>query len=125
MILQHKSPFGLFVDEIMRPLYIFIILSCLLWVYEQYFYYSIIIFVTAAFGISTSLVQTYRINRKIFEMAYFETQVNVLRDGKIVEDSSKNVVPGDIVFVKKSIKIPFDGLLLHGSILSNECSITG
>ena len=39
------------------------------------------IFVTAAFGIGTSLIQTYRINRKIYEMAYFETEVNILRDG--------------------------------------------
>lgn len=52
-------------------------------------------------------------------MAYFETEVNILRNGTIVQDSSKNVVPGDIVFVKKSMKIPFDGLLLHGSALSN------
>lgn len=109
----------------MRPLYIFIVFSCLLWIYEEYFYYSIMIFVTAAFGIGTSLVQTYRINRKIFEMAYFETPVNILRDGEIKTGSSRYVVPGDIVFVKQPIKVPFDGVLLHGSLLSNECSITG
>lgn len=34
-------------------------------------------------------------------------------------------MPGDIVFVKQPIKVPFDGILLHGSLLSNECSITG
>lgn len=109
----------------MRPLYIFIVLSCLLWIYEEYFYYAVMIFVTAAFGIGTSLVQTYRINRKIYEMAYFETEVNILRDGVIKKGSSKYVVPGDIVFVKDSMKVPFDGLLLHGNALSNECSITG
>lgn len=125
MILEQKDAIDLFVDEIMRPLYIFIVMSCLLWIYEEYFYYSIMIFVTAAFGIGTSLVQTYRINKKIFEMAYFETEVNILREGQIKKGSSKYVVPGDIVFVKDPIKMPFDGLLLQGSILANECSITG
>ena len=33
--------------------------------------------------------------------------------------SSKYVVPGDIVFVKDSMKVPFDGILLHGTILAN------
>jgi cation-transporting ATPase 13A3/4/5 len=61
----------LFIDEVFRPLYIFIIFSLLLWTYEEYFYYCIMIFVTAAFGIGTSLVQTYRINKRIYEMAYF------------------------------------------------------
>jgi cation-transporting ATPase 13A3/4/5 len=56
----------LFIDEIMRPLYIFIVMSCLLWTYEAYFYYAVMIFVTAAFGIGTSLVQTYRINKRIY-----------------------------------------------------------
>lgn len=55
----------------MRPLYIFIVLSCLLWTYEDYYYYALMIFVTAAAGIGTNLIQTYRLNKKIFEMAYF------------------------------------------------------
>jgi len=28
--------------------------------------------------------------------------------------SSKDLVPGDIVFLKKQIKIPFDGIILEG-----------
>jgi P-type E1-E2 ATPase len=34
-------------------------------------------------------------------------------------------VPGDIVFLKEPIKIPFDGVLLEGSVLINECALTG
>jgi P-type E1-E2 ATPase len=39
--------------------------------------------------------------------------------------SSIDVVPGDVVFLKAAIKIPFEGILLEGSALINECALTG
>jgi P-type E1-E2 ATPase len=36
-----------------------------------------------------------------------------------------DIVPGDIVFLKKPIKIPFEGVILEGSALINECALTG
>lgn len=33
--------------------------------------------------------------------------------------SSVDIVPGDIVFIKDAIKLPFDGILLGGSVLMN------
>lgn len=45
-------------------------------------------------------------------MAYYEIEVNVLRNDKVVKISSMNVVPGDIVFLNDPIKIPFDAIIL-------------
>jgi P-type E1-E2 ATPase len=39
--------------------------------------------------------------------------------------SSVEVAPGDIVFLKHQIKIPFDGIVLEGDALINECALTG
>lgn len=39
--------------------------------------------------------------------------------------SSVDIVPGDIAFIKGVMKLPFDGLLLGGSVLINECALTG
>jgi len=58
-------------------------------------------------------------------MAYYETEVNVLRSDAVVKISSKYVVPGDIVFLNSPIKIPFDAVILEGSALINECALTG
>jgi P-type E1-E2 ATPase len=49
----------------------------------------------------------------------------VLREGKVQSISSLDVVPGDIVFLKKPIKLPFEAILLEGSALINECALTG
>jgi P-type E1-E2 ATPase len=35
------------------------------------------------------------------------------------------VVPGDIIFLKDAIKIPFEAIVLEGSVLINECALTG
>jgi len=40
-------------------------------------------------------------------MGFYEIQVHVLRGGKVHALSSLDVVPGDIVFLKDPIKIPF------------------
>ena len=79
MEIEQKSLLVIFVNETMRPLYVFIVLSCILWSYEEYYYYAVMIFVSAVGGIATSLWQTYRLNKKIFAMAYYETEVSILR----------------------------------------------
>ena len=51
--------------------------------------------------------------------------MNVLRNGVVKQISSIEVVPGDVVFLKDPIKIPFEGIILEGSALINECALTG
>ena len=58
-------------------------------------------------------------------MAYYEVEVDVLREEEVKRICSRQVVPGDIVFFKNPMKIPFDCILLEGSCLVNECSLTG
>jgi P-type E1-E2 ATPase len=58
-------------------------------------------------------------------MAYYDIPLNVLRENAVVQISSVDVVPGDIVFLKDPIKLPFEGVILEGSALINECALTG
>lgn len=58
-------------------------------------------------------------------MAYFDIPINVLRDDQVVNISSVDVVPGDIVFLKNAIKLPFEGIIMEGSALINQCALTG
>lgn len=58
-------------------------------------------------------------------MAYYEIRLNVLREGKVANISSLEIVPGDVVFVDQNIKIPFEGVLMEGELLVNECALTG
>lgn len=91
----------------------------------MYYYYAGIILFTSSVAIIVNLIQMVQLNKKIFDMAYYEVKVDALRNGEVVEVSSLDLVPGDIVFLKKPIKIPFEGIILEGSALINECALTG
>jgi magnesium-transporting ATPase (P-type) len=55
-----------------------------------------------------------KVNDKIFEMSYYEIPLHVLRNGNVSEISSMDIVPGDLVFFNKTIRLPFEGVLLEG-----------
>ena len=97
----------------------------ILWYYEAYNYYASIIVGTSVISIAINLYQVIQLNNKIYSMAYYTTPMYVLRCNTVIEKSSIDLVPGDLVFLKKAIKLPFDGVLLGGSILINESALTG
>lgn len=55
-----------------------------------------------------------------------EPKIMVLRDGKKREISSRELVPGDIMFIYEGVKIPADGYVIKSSGLRvDESSLTG
>lgn len=52
-------------------------------------------------------------------MAFYTIPANVLRNGDVVNMSSFEVVPGDVVFLKDPVKLPFEGIIMEGSALIN------
>lgn len=50
---------------------------------------------------------------------------NVIRDGKTVEISAEEVVPGDIVVVKPGERIPVDGIVVEGKSFIDTSALTG
>lgn len=115
----------LFVREVLQPYYFFILYSVILWYYEQYNYYASIILGTSVISIAINLYQVIQLNNKIYSMAYYTTDMHVLRGNNVQLINSQFLVPGDLVFIKKAIKLPFDGVLLGGSVLINESALTG
>ena len=65
--------------EVIQPLYIFIALSMLAWSLDNYVFYAMVILATTVIGIVINLYETYQTNKRIHEMAYYETQIYVLR----------------------------------------------
>jgi len=53
-----------------------------------------------------------KVSQQIFEMAYYEIQLNVMRNGTITSISSLDIVPGDIVFFNSAIRMPFEAIIL-------------
>jgi len=125
MELPRPSCIVLFVREVLQPFYLFIVYAVILWYIEKYIYYASIILFTSVVSIGINLYQVMDLNKKIYEMAFYTRPMHVLRGKHVEEMSSSEFVPGDIVFIKQAIKLPFDGVLLGGSVLMNESALTG
>lgn len=111
--------------EIFRPLYVFLVLNVALQLEIAYYYYCFVISISAIIGIVLTIVEVLRVNAQIHEMSFYEISIPILRNGRITEVSSMHVVPGDIAFFNKTIRLPFEGILLEGEVLMNECVLTG
>lgn len=125
MELPRPSCIVLFVREVLQPFYLFIVYSVILWYIEMYNYYASIILFTSIVSVAINLYQVMDLNKKIYEMAYYTRDMHALRGREVRHMDSSEFVPGDIVFIKQSIKLPFDGVLLGGSVLMNESALTG
>jgi cation-transporting ATPase 13A3/4/5 len=60
---QEKSYWQIFVEEVLNPFFLFQLFSVILWMLEQYFLYSITIFVISAFSVATTLIDTKRVRK--------------------------------------------------------------
>ena len=79
MLTEQPTVPVLFAREVVQPLYLFILFSLIAWGIDDYLIYCAVIFATTLIGIVINLYETYQTNKKIHEMAYYETDVNVLR----------------------------------------------
>lgn len=62
---------------------------------------------------------------KMRKMTRFVCRVKVLR-GEIIETSSEDLVPGDIMVLDDSIElVPCDGILVNGDAIVDESMLTG
>ena len=73
-------------------------------------------------------VNTYYLQKNLKEiesLATFICEVEVLRLGERIKISSKDLVPGDIMYITEKITFPCDLILLKGFCLVNETMLTG
>ena len=88
---------------------------------------AIIILVIVAVNAIISYVQDYSTERILRELRNTSEQiVEIIRDGKNIELSFKQLVPGDIVILREGDKVPADGRIVTAtSVRANESLLTG
>ncbi|OLY83043.1 putative cation-transporting ATPase 13A4 [Smittium mucronatum] len=99
----------------------------ILWLY-YYLSYWIIGCIDTAIIIFSALVKVYIRRKSDFDvkrMAEHEDIIEILRDGQWQSLSTKYLVPGDIYKVDSCKVIPCDSVLLGGSAVIDESSLTG
>lgn len=122
-----KSYWRLFIEEVADPFYVFQIFSCILWFFDNYYYYSGTIILISLISIATSTYQTRQHLVALRNMISKSGDVSVLRrNGKEEVISSENLVPGDILVIPScGFELHCDAVLLSGTVIVNESMLTG
>lgn len=83
----------------------------------------LIVFLNAFFG----LYQEYKAEKALSYLKKLTvTTIRVIRDGKEQQIDSRNLVPGDLVYIEEGTKIPADCQIVESRNLEiNEASLTG
>nr|CAH7713817.1 unnamed protein product [Callosobruchus chinensis] len=117
----------LLVLEALTPFYIFQMCSLMIWLAEDYIYYTVAIMIMSAVGITTSVIQTRKNQINLKGTVQHEESVTVCRGNDIYEEiPSTDLVPGDVIVIPSTgCQVQCDAVLVSGSCVVNESMLTG
>ncbi|KAG5510969.1 hypothetical protein JKF63_06470 [Porcisia hertigi] len=116
----------LFVDHALSPFFVFQMFCVLLWCLDEYWYYSLFTGVMMVGMECTTVYQRIRNMRTLRDMAEVPVRdIDVIRGGKRVTIKTDALLPLDIMVVPSNAPCPVDAVLVKGTAVVNEASLTG
>ncbi|KAG1467446.1 hypothetical protein G6F56_004412 [Rhizopus delemar] len=113
------------VQEFASFLYLYQMMCMWVWYYFQYYKMGLVQTCIILFSAFIRIVLRLRAERRIQVMAEHVTTITVLRNGEWINTSSASLVPGDIFEVQENTLVPCDAVILSGTVVVNESSLTG
>ena len=126
--LPSPSFLPMFKTQLSQPLSVFQLFSVLLWCLDDYWQYSLFTFAMMLVFEGTVVFSRLKSMSVLRGMGNEARQVHVRRSGKWVQISTEELLPGDIVSIVRAEKaevVPADMLLLRGTAVVNEATLTG
>ena len=126
--MKNQGIFKLILKEISTLSHIYILICIIIWIFMK-FYLSI--FIVLIIDIILIIKSSKNKLDNMHSLGGEENKKStVIREGKELEIKSENIIPGDIVILKKTenqddIYIPCDGVILEGFCTVNESDLTG
>ncbi|CCI46489.1 unnamed protein product [Albugo candida] len=126
----------MFKQQLLEPLTVFQIFSVCLYMLDEYWQYSLFTLAMIVMFEGVTVMGRLKNLQTLCGMSNEARNVYVFRDGKWIIIKSDRLVPGDIVSITRDTKeqensktranvVPCDCLLLDGSAVMNEATLTG
>ena len=122
--------FDVYKEHLVAPFFVFQIFCNILWMLDDYWYYSLMSFSMIFMFEGTVVMQRLQNMKRLRSMRVPAQELWAHRMGRWVKLSSDEIFPGEIILLKKNKDkkvdlIPCDLLLLSGSAVVNESILTG
>ena len=123
-LFESQSSFNRFIRQFNNILIYVLLISALFTVFFNYWTDTIVIIAVVILSVISGFIQDERAERALQKIRnMLLTRASVMRDGKHCIIQAKNLVPGDIVFIKRGDKVSADIRLLNEKNLQVEESI--
>lgn len=121
------SAWGILLDQFKNILIIILLLATGLSIVLGHGIEAVAIAVIVLFAVILGFVQEYRAERAIEALREMAAPLaNVLRGGEEIKIAAREVVPGDIIFLRAGDKIPADARLVETfNLQADEAALTG
>jgi cation-transporting ATPase 13A1 len=117
-------------EQLMGPVTVFQVFTVLLWLMDEYWKYALFSACSLLMFEATTAFSRIKNISTLRKMGQAPWKIATLRDGQWTERSTEELVPGDLVSVVRlpggvDTPIPCDCLILRGSAVVSEASLTG
>lgn len=121
------SQLKLLVSQFKNALVLLLVIAALISYFVGNKLDSVLIFVIIILNASMGFWQEYKASKELEALRKLEVATTrVIRDGKQIEISALNIVPGDIIILESGDKIPADAKIIESYKFSvNESALTG
>ncbi|KAI9321607.1 hypothetical protein BX666DRAFT_1903933 [Dichotomocladium elegans] len=113
-------------QEFASFIYLYQIMCMWVWYYFGYYKMGVVQTCIILVAALVRVVLRLRAEHRVKAMAEYVDKICVLRDGVWKEDvSTGDLVPGDVFEVRENTQLPCDAVILSGTVVVNESSLTG
>jgi cation-transporting ATPase 13A3/4/5 len=124
--IEVPSVLGALFSEFSSPLYVFQFYCCWMYLFAHVWNVGIAwLTLVIVSGVVKSIFITRRNMLKLQAMALLSDTVQVVRNGRLISQSSELLVPGDLILVQPNKTAPCDCLLAQGGAVVDEAMLTG
>jgi Ca2+-transporting ATPase len=112
---------------IREPMTVLLLAACLIYFLLREPRQGLLMLAAIGFVTAISIYQERKSSRALAALKkYVEPKVGCLRDGRLVQIASEDLVPGDVMLIEEGASVPADGMVIRANDLTvNESVMTG
>lgn len=111
--------------ELFSLFHVYQLIMYLLWFWNSYLFVAALMSVIVCLSAAVTIYSRHRSQLTIAKLTEYVTQVEVYRDQTWCKIDSRKIVPGDVMKVTSDCLLPCDLVIVSGSCICDEGSLTG